>query len=185
MPICPYVGMVDTAIRFKSAPSLWVCVGRTTPWEDDNAPPDENDVEAFPEYLNMVAPEEPIALKRIDFAGLVVPDANGDIRHQHQRYSYVPDDQAIALLARWVYVRVSLDYFERNSVGTIILGKTKYRQATLLSGVKPLRQYKEENVLSPEQVDVWGRVTCVVNFPPRDRDPKKRDVLDFIREFRG
>lgn len=185
MPITPYVGMVDSAIRFKSSPTLWVCIGRSTPWEDENAPPDENDFENHPEYLNITMPEEPIALKRIDFAGLAVPDANGDIRYHDQRYSYVPDADAISLLARWVYIRASLDYYERNSAGTIVIGQTTYRQATLLSGIQPLPPYKEENVLAPNQIQDWGRIVCVTNFPPRDRDPKMRDVLEFIREFRG
>lgn len=185
MPITPYVGMVDSAIRFKSNPTLWVSIGRTTPWEDENTPPDENDFNENPEYLNMVTPDEPIAFKRIDFAGLVVPDANGDIVYQQQRYSYVPDAEAITRLARWVFVRASLDYLERNSAGTVIVGETTYRQVCLLSGLVPKDPYVEENVLTPAQVDSIGRVVVVANIPPRLRDPRMRDVIKFIREFRG
>jgi hypothetical protein len=185
MPVTPYTGMVDSAIRFKSLPSLWLCIGRSTPWTDENAPPDENDFDNFPEYLSMTMPEEPIALKRIDFAGLCVPDIDGDIKYQNQRYKYVPDVDAVSLLARWVYVRASLDYYERNSAGAIVIGQTTYRQACLISGLVPLPPYKEENVLAPNQVASWGRLVCVVNMPPRDRDPKMRDVIQFLREFRG
>jgi len=177
--------MVDSAMRFKGSPSLWICIGRTTPWEDENSPPDENDFEGHPEYLNMTTPEEPIALKRIDFAGLAVPDATGEIRYNTTRYSYVPDTEAVERLARWVYIRASLDYYERNSAGSLIIGTTTYRQATLLSGVVPKAPYRNESVLSVEHVLSFGRIVLVTNFPPRDRDPKMRDVLQFVRECRG
>jgi hypothetical protein len=184
--ITPYVGMVDLAIRFKSNPLLWLCIGRTTPWPDENAPPDVTDTVTYPQYLNMTVPEEPIALKKIDFAGLCVPDANGQIRYQNQRFSYVPDVNAVSLLARWVYVRASLDYIETNSVGTVIVGSDiAYRQASLLSGVVPQAPYANESTILASQVQDFGRVVCVTNFPPRQRNPRKRDVLEFIREMRG
>ena len=186
MPITPYVGMVDAALRFKSGtPPVWLCIGRYTPWDDENAPPNENDFTHHPEYLDVTVPEEPIALKRVDFMGLCVPDANGDIRYLQQRYSYVSDTSAVSLLARWCYIRASLNYYEKNSAGNVVIGSATYRQATLLSGVVSLPAFKNESVLAPSQVQSYGRIVCVTNFSPRERDPKMRDVLEFVREFRG
>ena len=185
-PITPYVGAVDTAIRFKlDPPSMWVCLGRTTPWEDENNPPDPSDYLNNPQFINMIVPEEPIVLKRVDFIGLCVPDSRGPILYNDQRYRPVPDSQAVDLLARWVYIRASLDYFERSSTGAIVLGATQFRQVTILSGVTPLPPYKQEIILNPSQVQDWGRMVFVANLPPRDRDPKMRDVLQWVREFRG
>jgi len=152
---------------------------------DDNNPPDVNDTINNPHYVNMTMPDQPLALKLVDFAGLVVPDANGEIIYLTQRYTYVPNSEAVSLLARWAYVRASLNYYETNSVGTVIVGTITYRQATLLSGVIPLAPYAQESILAPSQVQDWGRVVGVQNFSPRTRDPKMRDVIEFVREFRG
>lgn len=199
MPITPYSGMVDAAIRFKNLPQLWLAIGRTTPWVDETQPPNENDFQNHPEFLSYVQPDELIGLKRIEVAQLCVPDTNGEVRYRNQRYKLIDDIEAMDRQARWVYIRASLDYVEKNTAGVGIIGFVTYRQTAIMSDIKPLTPYKDETVLAPDQVEVYpadypiarlrgkvkGRMVFLANHTPRERDGAQRDITEIVREFRG
>lgn len=204
MPLTPFAGMVDSALRFKRLPQLWLAIGRTTPWADEAHPPDENDFKKNPSFINMVQPDELIGLKRVEVAQLCVPDIDGEVRYRTpgggiQRYKLLDDVEAMDKLARWVYVRASLDYVERNSAGDGIIGFVTYRQTAIMSDIRPLAPYREEVVLSPDQVEKWpddhpverlrgkvkGQMVFLANHPPRVRDATLRDITEIVREFRG
>ena len=199
MPITPFSGMVDAALRFKRLPQLWLAIGRTTPWVDEAHPPNENDFQANPAFINMVQPDELIGFKRIEVAQLCVPDANGEVRYRSQRYKLIDDIEAMDRMARWVYVRASLDYVERNTAGDGVIGFVTYRQTAIMSDIKPLAPYVDEVVLSPNQVETYpldypiarlagkvkGQMVFLANHPPRVRDATLRDITEIVREFRG
>lgn len=196
--------MVDAALRFKRLPQLWLAVGRTTPWADEIHPPNENDFRVNPSFINMVQPDEIIGFKRVEVAQLCVPDVDGEVRYKTpggeiQRYKLIDDVEAMDRVARWVYVRASLDYVERNSAGDGIIGFVTYRQTAIMSDIKPLTPYKDEVVLSPNHVEVYpadypverlrgkvkGQMVFLANHTPRVRDATLRDITEIVREFKG
>lgn len=204
MPIVPYTGMVDSAIRFKSQPALWVAIGRTTPWINEAKPPNENDFNTYPQFINMHQPDELIGFKRIEVAQLCVPDIDGEVRYkapggQIQRFKLIDDTEALDLMARWVYIRASFDYVERNSAGEGIIGFVTYRQTAIFSDLKVLKPYQEEIAVSPSQVETYppdypverlrnkvkGRMVYYCNHHARERDVTMRDIIEIVREFRG
>lgn len=201
MPIIPFSGMVESAIRFMNQPPLWFCIGRTTPWPDENNPPNENDFSANPQYLDYLNPEELIGFKRVEVTQLCVPDVNGEVKYKTQRYKLIDTQDAVEYQARWLYIRATLDYIERNSANQSVIGLVTYRQTCLMSGIVPLDPYKDEVVLTPNQVQrypttdlrvperlrgtVKGRLVYLQNHKPRERFGTMRDIFELVREFRG
>lgn len=184
MPIEPYVGMVDSALRLKNQPQIWLGLAITSPWPDDNNPPNENDIESNPQFINMTSITQPIAFKKLDEVDLCVPDASGPIKFANTSYSPVIPGSEVALLARWVNFRATINYTERDSHGTIIIGATTWRQYLLVSGLVPSTGFEHESVLAPNHVADIGRIIMVTNIKPHTHDPSIREVINFVKEVR-
>lgn len=185
MPIMPYVGMVDQALRFKALPPFWMCLAITSPWPDDANPPNENDIVTNPQFINMTSITQPIAFKKVDEVDLCVPDASGAIVFQGTSYSPVAPGTEVTNLARWVNIRASINFEEKNSQGTTIIGNVTYRQYVLCSGLTPTPEFQSETVLAPNQVADIGRIVLVNNISPITHSTAFRQVINFIRECRG
>ena len=177
--------MVDQALRFKAAPALWLCIAKTSPWPDDNNPPNENDIVNNPQFINMTSITEPIAFKRVDEVDICVPDAMGSIKFQNTSYTPVAPGTEISQLARWVNVRASINYTEKDSHGTVIIGNVTYRQYVLLSGLVAVSGFENENVLAPAHVASIGGIVLVNNLIPHTHSTAIREVINFVRECRG
>lgn len=201
MPITPYSGMCEAAIRFMNQPPLWFVIGRTTAWPNESVPPNENDFTTYPQYMDYVEPEEIIGFKRVEVTQLCVPDITGEVKFRNQNYKLVDTADAVALGARWLYIRATLDYFEKNSAQQTVIGQVTYRQSCLMSGITPLAPYTNEIVLTPTQVmryptndatipanlrgRTMGRLVYFSNHTARTRDGAMRDIFELVREFRG
>lgn len=183
--ITTYAGMVDTAMRLEHGPILWLCIAQSSPWPDDNNPPDPSNFAVNPEYINMTSIPQPIAMKRVDQTCLCVPNLYGSINYGGQNYEPVPDDQALIQVARWVNIRASLNYAEMNSQGQEIIGNVTYRQYLLLSGLEAIEGYDQEDVLLPSQVSTIGNIIFVANFIPHYHSTVVREVVNFVKEILG
>lgn len=197
MPITPFSGMVDSAIKFQRDPNLWVVpclidwpVGAEDPPPDENyiSIPSTHEVEIDGNMVTVAGPPGAIGFKRIDETRLCVPDAAGEVRYRTQRYRLInTEEEAYTKVARWVYVRASLNYYEHNTRGEGIIGNVSFNQVCLVAGIRALAEFDQETVLRPTEVDVnfHGRVVCVANHYLRQRDGAMRDIMEFIREFRA
>jgi hypothetical protein len=157
-------------------------------FRDEPGPPNENNFGDYPQFLNLSAPQQPLGYKKVEVMQLCVPDVTGEVRYRQQRYRLVDDEEASTpgVMARWCYIRASIDHIERNSAGEdVILDNITFRQILLLSDLVPVAAYKDETVLKPNQVDKPGRITYIANIPPRVRDRDRRDIIEIVREFKG
>lgn len=176
MAIIPYAGMVDGALKLKQDVSLWLGIGRTSAWANESAPPAEN--------VASSVLDQPIGYKKVEMTSLVVPDALGSIVFQGQNYRLVDDEDGVAEIARYCYIKASLNYQESNVNGNVI-GAVTFRQTGLFSGLVPQNGLEGETCLTPAQVTTVGRLVFLVNHTPRTRDVLMRDIIEILREFKA
>ena len=172
MSLVPYTGMVNAALNLKrDKENLWVAIGKTTPWADEAAPPQE-DVTA--EELI-----ETICYKKVDMTSLAVPDPNGDIEFELTKYRLIEDSLAEEEYARWCYVKASFSHLEEN-IGGIVLANASWRQTGLFTGLTAIEGYENETILQPDQVLSRGKLIFYDNHVRRTRDTSLRDVIEII-----
>lgn len=176
MSLIPYAGMVDGALKLKLDATLWLGIGRTSAWVNESSPPAEN--------VASTVLDQPIGYKKVEMTALVKPDAGGSIVFQGQNYSIVADNDAVAQIARYCYIKASLNYQESNSLGNVI-GAVTFRQTGLFSGLVCQSGLEGETVLTPAQVQSVGRLVFLVNHTPRTRDVLMRDIIEILREFKA
>lgn len=176
MSIIPYAGMVDGALKLKLDVTLWLGIGRTASWPSESAPPTEN--------VASTVLDQPIGYKKVEMTSLVVPDVAGTIVFQGQNYRIVADADGVSQLARYCYLKASLNYQETNSLGNVI-GAVTFRQTGIFSGLVPQTGLEGETVLTPNQVSSVGRLIFLVNHTPRTRDVLMRDIVEVLREFKA
>lgn len=176
MSIIPYAGMVDGALKLKLDTTLWLGIGRTTAWPNESSPPAEN--------VAAVVLDQPIGYKKVEMTSLVVPDALGSIVFQGQNYRLVDDEDGVAEVARYCYIKASLNYQETNVNGNVV-GAVTFRQTALFSGLTSINGLEGETVLTPAQVSSVGRMIFLVNHTPRTRDILMRDIIEILREFKA
>lgn len=168
MAIVTLKGHVNRAKRFLEEESIYVGIGRTTPWDENDTPP----LPATDSEL-----EEPQGYKKIETKTLVIPDEEGTIVYRNTKWSAVTEEEAFAKGARWCYVSV---WFEYDELPTNI----QYRQVGLFTGLKttedvPPGQY----ALTPDQVEDQGVLEVIDNIHPVYRDMDKREKVAIVMEF--
>ena len=172
MSIVPYAGMVDAALKLKlSVDSLWLAIARSIAWPNETAPPSED--------LSTAILQDTIAYKKVDMTSLAVPDPNGDIEFQSNKYRLVADVDAIQELARWCYIKASINHTESNVSGPII-GNVHWRVTGIFSGLVPASGFGSESVLSPAQVDDPGRLIFYANHVEREHQTSLIDLIEVI-----
>lgn len=168
MAIVTLNGHVKRAIRFLEEDSIYVALGKTDPWGEDETPP-------LPEPDDEI--EDIQGYKKIETKTLVIPDEEGAIVYRNTRWSAVTVEEAYERGARWAYVCC---WFEYDELPTNI----QYRQVGLLTGLK-----RKEGVdvgkyaLVPSEVEDNGVLEVLDNIHPVYRDMDKREKVAIIMEF--
>lgn len=168
MAITTTKGHVSRALDFYNKDSIYIAIGKSTPWDIEGEPPK-------PKVSDELS--EPILYKRVDSKFLVVPDDSGQITYNKRRWSVVPKEQALEKGARWVYISTYLAFDE-------VPTDLAYRQIGCITGVKKKPEINESQAaLKPSEVLDAGILEVLDNRKPIYREIDKRELLGIIIEF--
>ena len=139
---------VMVAKSFKNdLPNLWLSIGKTTPWVDEDIPPAED---MFTTTL-----DEVIGFKKFDTAQLVVPVSSLNnivpdktVSYKAEDWAFVTDDDAMKLGARYVYLEAT--------IGPGELPYAVYRQIGIYKGLAPQDRFLDKTALTPNQIEDAG-----------------------------
>jgi hypothetical protein len=156
------------AVQLVQNGNVWIGIGRTTPWNDAETPPEPDP--------NATQLDELVALKKAETLTLVVPDSNGTIEHLGQKWSPVVIDDARTKGARWVYVAAWLRYDEVPVV--------TYRQSGVFAGVQLAAGVDPGKfVLLPQEIGDLGYLMVLNNRSPIARAVDQKEFIEFVIEF--
>ncbi len=159
---------VRKATEFINLNNVFMGLGKSTPWEDDDNPPS-------PERLAK-ALIEPIGYKQVTTKVLVVPDTNGEFVTKDGKFRQVAFENAYDENACWVYVELDIDYAE------LPLGW--YRQIGLFTGLTRAAGVEPGKVaLLPTEVESAGILEVLDNRKPSSRLEDQRETISLVIEF--
>ena len=161
---------VRQAYEFQQKNTVWIGVGRTTAWPDENDPPEPpNTTQALDEIVGLVKPE-PLRM--------VVPDPNGEIEMFAQKFTALAPPYSLNALiaagARWVCVTGWMMYDQFPVV--------TYRQNGVYSGVEHTGE-PGAVILLPGQVTSYGQLEVITNHEKLQRRIDQKELVEFIIEF--
>jgi len=163
---------VRQAFEFQQKTTVWIGIGRTSPWpNEENVPDPPRTTQAIGEILGLV---KPLPLK------MVVPADDGEIEMFAQKFHALPMPYDINTLitdgARWVYVSAWLMYDE--------FPVAAYRQEGVYSGVVPDASVPPgATILLPGQVASYGLLEAITNRRKIQRRADQKEFIEFILEF--
>ena len=142
--------------------SMWVGIGRTTPWDDENAPPvpDPTATEV----------EEIVGYKVYSEKYMVKEDPNGELIFNGKHYKIVSDPDTE--LPNLLYIRFDLEPTD--------LPIVDYRQFGLFFGLTALPGYASNTSLLPDEVDSTGMLMAIDNRKVIHRSEDSREVIKFL-----
>lgn len=155
---------------YENIEDLFMALGRTSPWEDEEDPPvptgQEEDI------------EEAIGFKKVDQIFYVVEDETyGTLSFRDKSWRIIDpeEDDIFEEKCHWIYVSTGFVGDE--------LPLVEYRQIGLFSGVTPHEQYEEEDVLLPAEVEDRGALEVIGNRTSVERKEDQTDKPVLILEF--
>ncbi|OQC75302.1 MAG: hypothetical protein BWX44_00033 [Spirochaetes bacterium ADurb.Bin001] len=161
---------VRQAFEFQQKETVWIGIGRTTAWSNENEAPDPP--------ITTLALDEIVGLVKPEPLKMVVPNTNGEIEMFAQKFTALTPpydiDTLIAAGARWVYVAGWLMYDQFPVVA--------YRQEGVYSGVVHTG-LPGATVLLPAQVTSYGQLEAVTNREKIQRRADQKEFVEFIIEF--
>lgn len=170
MAVTTLKGHVSRALDFYNKTSIYFCLGRTTPWDDETKPPVPTNTDDM---------ETPAGYKLIESKFLVVPstDNTGEITYRDSKWKIVPYDKALEQGARWVYV---MSYIAYDEFSTDLI----YRQIGVYTGLtKAAGVASGKSNLLPSEVENPGILEVLDNRTPVYRELDQRESLSVIIEF--
>lgn len=149
MAIATVGAHVTRALDFFSKSNIYLALGKTTPWNETDTPPE-------PE-VDDAEIQEIIGFKKIETIYMVVEDnVNGTILYKDSKWRVVPPDQALAEKAVCVYIDTSIRYDELPLEG--------YRQVGVYSGLTPFPGTKEQILVKiTEECLYSGNISLVLD----------------------
>lgn len=169
MAIATNVSRVHAALQFKSQEPFYVSLGRPEPWEDDPNPPKEDGSITQMESLIGFKKAKRISLARESY--VEEPDYES-ITYKRQNYALIPDEDAYAQNARYVYLEIQImnDDFPQG----------EFRQVGLHTNVKP---NEGKAILLPEEVTDQGFLQFVTNRRPQKRNQNVDITIRYLINF--
>lgn len=132
--------------------NVFVGVGRTTPWDDEDNPPVPSS-----ELTNI---EEPILYKKPDrFSFALLDDENGTIPVLGHLYRLLSTEEARAIQCRSILSQVSLSVLDFE-------GEISYRQIGLFNFLIPTEGNEMKSILRPNEIQDVGYLFHVSNRSP-------------------
>lgn len=178
MAVTTIKGHVSRALDFFARNDIYFAYGRTTAWANDAQGRNEGSPDfTLPlENVSDTTLQELVAYKKTEVKHLVVPDANGTIAYRQRRWRIVPEAQAVAEGARWVYLQTTLAYDE--------VPLTDYRQIGVFSRlVKQSSVPAGQLALLPKDVSNSGILEVTDNRRVITRQLDQKEILELVIEF--
>lgn len=164
-----YKGCARRALIIKQNSTFWIGVGRTTPWDDENDPPDETRLDEL---------TEPIIFVRAWNVSLCKPVlADGDVVYRGQHYAFVSDARAVDEMARFIYMVAELHPAQGQPYGT-------YRQRAIMTNLVPAVGHENDLWLAPANVLDQGVTELLENDTPCYQSLEKYQVLPAVLEIK-
>lgn len=171
MAITTMLGHVNRAKDFYNKESMYFALGRSSAWEDEMSPPNED--------AGAVALDEVIGYKRYMVKQIVRPVKDGetaDIKYKNEDWKVISEEDALDEGARWVYLDTTIEYDE------IPLGF--YRQVGLFTGLKVASDVPEGKYnLTVSEVEDEGILEVIDNRQPSNRQADQTEKISLILEF--
>lgn len=146
------LGRVSMAKNFLGN-DIWICIGRTTPWNDEDSPPEAS--------VDTTSIDEPIIYKKINQKYHVRPvTSDGDFYIDGQWYRIISESEARSTKSAYTIVVATIAY---NDIGD---DSVTYRQAGLYCYLVPREGYENYTLLTPDQVADAGWMVWYANFEP-------------------
>lgn len=164
-----YSGDVLSGLDFKNNHEIWIAVGRTSAWTDENNPPDED--------RNDSDITEIVGFKKADVVSLAKQDGGGAIEFNGQNYTLVSDGNAYTETARFVYIKASLEY-DTFPVVT-------FRQTAIYADLTPASGHESDDPILPADVSDNGILRYYRNHVPRFRDNEIVDIIELVIDIEG
>ena len=165
-----YDGRTRRARLHKVNSTYWVAIGRTTPWDDENKPPDWE-----PAGHTI---DEPIVYVRPAMVSLCKIVASGeDVSIRGQKYAFVADANAQVEQARFLYVRAVFN----PALGMPVAG---YRQRAIYTELVTTAGHEEDQWLAPENVSMPGIIEYCENSVLRSLTSGEQRVIEIVLEFK-
>lgn len=160
------IGRVQRCIDFKkNRGSIWVGLGRTSEWPDEQNPPAE-----LTETLTI---EELTAMKLFSEATIVVPVEMGPIYFKGSYYKKLSDKEALAQGISNLYLRFELLPQEFPKL-------INYRQIGVFVDSVPKEGYLNYSSLAPTLFDNLGKLVYFSNEKAQNRYTKTRHVIEVV-----
>jgi len=161
---------INRALHFYNEPSIYYCIGKSTPWPDEENPPAPDP--------NVSQVDEIIGFKKVEMKHLVVPDeVNGTIRYRELMWRIVVPGAVFTEGCRWVFISTEI------SDSDLPLGS--YRQVGVYSGLQvDASVLPGKYNLLPEEVVSPG-VLEIIDYKgePVNRQIDQTEKLALIMEF--
>ncbi len=160
----PKIGATSRVKDFLQHDDIWICLGRTTPWDNDDDPPQVSG--------ETTAIEEPIIYKKITEKYYVkeVP-GNGDYYIEGRWFSIITEEEARASKADTLVLAVTISDQD-------VSDNVTFRQIGIYSRLVPASGHENDTILTPEHVSDPGWLEWYSNREPIQIQPNQSiDIL--------
>lgn len=166
MGIITDTGRAQRGIDFyRDRPSIWVGLGRTSPWANEQEPPKPS--------RSQTSVEELFAMKLVDGAFLVVPDENGKIIGKNGvTYRQVTDQEGLDLQTPYLCLRFIIETDEFQLIS--------YRQVGVYVDAIPDQGFSSFSALTPDKFQTLGRLYYLDNGLLETRYPNTRHEIVIV-----
>lgn len=158
----------NRARAFLEIPSLYIAIGRTSAWTDENSPPSE-----VPGTTDI---DEIIGMKPVTLRKFMVEDAiDGTVFWDNKVWRLLTIEDGLAAQAIYAYVEAQVAYTELPLTGFRQVGL--YSETALQPGISPLV------AVLPAQISDNGILEAYSNRRVENRAADKIDILRFVIKF--
>jgi hypothetical protein len=149
---------------FRGRTSIWVGLGRTTPWPDEDNPPSES--------VSASAVDELFGLRLFEEASLVIESETGSITHEGKTYARVDESQLDEFPTNLLYVKFVVEPDQFPGID--------YRQYGVFVDAIPGQGFSDYSALTPGQFQSLGRLVYLDNFTKVTRYTNTRHEIVVI-----
>lgn len=172
MAVVTIKGHVSRAMDFYNKEDIHFCIGKSTPWDNENSPP-------VPKNTDEI--QDALGYKLIESKFLVIPVENEnaayELMYRQTKWKIVPYEEALEKGARWVYI-MSFIAYDEFPVDIVYRQIGVYTRLVRKSGVPD-----NQAALTPDEVEDPGILEFLDNRRPIYRELDQREKIAVVIEF--
>lgn len=160
------LGRTQRALDFKSRTSIWLAIGQTSVWPDEENPPDED--------LSQSTVDEVVGYKLLTESWLVTvgSELTSTLEVDGVYYDKVADVDADTARPVNLYMKFTIEPDE--------LSLVTYRQVGIFVDLVPTEGNSNKSVLLPSEVATTGRLVYLENSTAVERQAETRHVFETV-----